>query len=292
MKKSKVLLVHSGNLFPEYINDCISQLVKYNFEVHLVISDEFIQSITNKNIYLSPISDYIDDMYENYVTPHPDKWFRDNYWQRVHTRFFIISSYCKRNKLEKFFHIENDVLVYSDFVDITNKLVENGCEMSVIIDAENRGCPGLIYFKDSDAANRLSDHLFNNKSWNDMENLYLYFNSNRDTVINFPIINTDHNTKLINSYGVGESGNINYSNMFDIYESIFDGASIGQYLGGYDPYVKPGNTDGYLNEYSVLNPSNFKYEWVDGIPYLISNDKKIKINNLHIHSKNLKRFIK
>ena len=91
--------------------------------------------------------------------------------------------------------------------------------------------------------------------------------------------------------------NINFKN----FNSIFDGASIGQYLGGVDKKNDINDTRGFINETCIVKYNNFKFQWIQENnlykPYLlyfdnISNqDIKIPIINLHIHSKELFKFM-
>ncbi|MEI8301374.1 MAG: hypothetical protein WCG10_07215, partial [Chlamydiota bacterium] len=67
--------------------------------------------------------------------------------------------------------------------------------------------------------------------------------------------------------------------------------TIGQFLRG--TYLP--NSLGYHNLESIFDPNKLEYVWEEDcykrlIPYAICNGKKVKINNLHIHSKQLKNF--
>ncbi|MDZ4124685.1 MAG: hypothetical protein U1E02_10985, partial [Hydrogenophaga sp.] len=53
---------------------------------------------------------------------------------------------------------------------------------------------------------------------------------------------------------------------------------------------------GFITSQCLFNPSRLQFEWkVDTenrkVPYLIFGKEKYRINNLHIHSKNLKLFL-
>ena len=86
-----------------------------------------------------------------------------------------------------------------------------------------------------------------------------------------------------------------YSHNLEQFQSLFDGAAFGQYLGGQDP--RNGSSDpGYIAPDCVFNASNFDGEWRDDeqgrrIPYAEFHGECYRINNLHIHSKNLKPFL-
>ena len=83
---------------------------------------------------------------------------------------------------------------------------------------------------------------------------------------------------------------LSYQNYGNFGKSIFDGSSLGIYFFGLDPVHKnPSNK----NNFAEIDYTKYKYEWIDDEknrkrPYLIINNEKILINNLHIHSKNLK----
>ena len=160
---TKVILIHSGNEFPPHINDCISQLIKFSYEVHLVLSKSLHSYVENTDkIILSSIEDNIDYRYESFSVNH-DLSFRDSFWLRVSNRFFIIDNYVKNNSLQNFIYIENDVLMYTDFKNNIEILKNTNCEMCVSIDSEKSAVPCLIYFKDSYATTNLANHFYNNR---------------------------------------------------------------------------------------------------------------------------------
>ena len=69
-------------------------------------------------------------------------------------------------------------------------------------------------------------------------------------------------------------------------KTVFDAAAHGQFLGGVDQRLRK-NCDSYINPDSDFNPSMFKYQMGEDGNYYVDGKK---INNLHIHSKELHRF--
>jgi len=132
-----------------------------------------------------------------------------------------------------------------------------------------------MYINSLNIIKLLSDYIIKNNFNNDMVNTFNFFNNNRDKVTNLPI--------LPNSVSL-EKCTVNYSNFYTELNSIFDGAAIGQYLYGIDSNE---NTVGFINETTIFDVSKFEYTWVDNIPFMIVDNNKIRINNLHIHSKKL-----
>jgi hypothetical protein len=80
----------------------------------------------------------------------------------------------------------------------------------------------------------------------------------------------------------------------DRFQSIFDGCAYGQYLGGVDS-DKPSEGPGYINYEAFFIVAYMDLIWENDamgrrVPFAIYNNKKYRINNLHIHSKNLSAF--
>jgi hypothetical protein len=86
---------------------------------------------------------------------------------------------------------------------------------------------------------------------------------------------------------------------FPLYNSIFDAASIGIYLGGLDPCHTGGViVKGSRGVWSHHDYTKYTYRWVKDysqrlIPYIFNPNTEswLRINNLHIHSKNLSEYL-
>jgi hypothetical protein len=103
---------------------------------------------------------------------------------------------------------------------------------------------------------------------------------------NFPIFKTDETNDEFKFV----------TKNYDVFKFIFDGAAIGQYLGGVDPRNTPGDTRGFVNETCIVKYDQYEFLWKwkhgENIkrPFLLHNGEEIPIFNLHIHSKNLNDF--
>ena len=67
-------------------------------------------------------------------------------------------------------------------------------------------------------------------------------------------------------------------------------------MGGIDPRNTPGDTTGFINETCVIKYNEYKIYWVTGDdtisrPFIEIDGIEVPIFNLHIHSKNLERFV-
>jgi len=281
MKKSEIILVHTGNTFPEHLNYCIGQLKKYNQKIHLIISGKLLEFVKDEEIEICIEEDLHDEYYKTY-RPNLDPIFRDGFLVRTSSRFILINNYVNMKKMENFFHIENDILIYDDLRLLKKILMEGDYDHSFVIDSESRCIPSIVYFKNGSSTKLLSDFIIENGKNDDMINLFNFFIKHKSKSANLPIIPDSFR----------QNSKLNYSNLYEKVNSIFDAAAIGQYLGGVDPRNIPHDTTGFINEGCVFDPSCFKYKWINSEPFMVlENGSEVKINNLHIHSKNLKRFI-
>ena len=265
-----IILVSIG-CFQKYIVDNIQQLLKLGFNVHVITENKFFKFLNFDNIKKIDTNKLNINFNKKSKL---NKKYRNGFWNNCSKRLFLLYEYMKRDNIQNVIHLENDVLLYNKM----NYNFEN--KVYLTMDAENRCIPGIIYIPDY----KLFDNLINNYDYtkNDMINMSNFYKNNTDIVETFPIIN-DSIEKCI------------YNKNFNIFNSIFDGAAIGQYLGGVDPRNKKGNTIGFINETCVIKYNNYTFKWIKEdkfkLPYIIIDDKLILVNNLHIHCKNLKKFI-
>jgi hypothetical protein len=260
---NSIILICLDN-FQDYIVDNIKQLLLLKYNITVIISDNlasYFKDIENIKIVLT---NELDDYGYN-SRSHLDKNFRGGFWRLASQRLFYLYSYLKKENLTNILHIENDVMIYNN-IEVPDK-----SKIWLVMDSENRCIPSIVFIPSFDKMTSLISNYMYDK--NDMENLAHFYKHNKNICEKFPIINTDDNFSNLNN--------------------IFDGAAIGQYLGGVDARNIPGDTRGFVNETCIVDYSKYKFIWkFDGLykPYIIINDIDIPIVNLHIHSKNLYKF--
>lgn len=265
----KVILISIGN-FQEYILYNIKNLLLHgNNDITVITNLEFF-SYFNK--YSIELIDYntLDDLNYNKKS-QLDRNFRNGFWYFASLRLFYLYSYIKKYNIEHCVHIENDVLVYENLDILTKKDF-----IYAPFDSYNRVIPSFIYIPNHETFKPVIDNY--NNTLNDMENL-AKFNFIKSLPI-IPIINNEM---------------IKFNENFDEFNCIFDAAAMGQYLGGIDPRNQGGDTRGFINETCIIKYNNYKFYWVKENnlynPFILINNKLIKIINLHIHSKQLQNFL-
>lgn len=272
--------------FQEYILQNIEQLI--------VLGHQHIYVLTNTHLF-PHFSQYVEKItlisvnsFEESMTifnkhyKQKDNQFRNGFWSLTSLRFFYINEFMRKYNIENVIHLENDVLIYYNCNVLFDKV-----EKSVYLpfDTFNRNIASIMYIPNHTIFSNILHHY--NHSKNDMEN-FSEISRKTNLIRRFPIfIQMD-----------GQSPEEQFvSTEFDLFSFLFDAAAMGQYLGGIDPRNQSGDTRGFINEICVIKYNQYTFEWLrnernetgDNItrPFIIIQNKKYPIFNLHIHSKNL-----
>jgi len=265
--------------FQEYIIINIEQLLKLNHNnIHVITNKQILYNFDNykDKIKLYIVEDFERDLFKFNSTSTLNNFFRNGFWRLSSYRFFIIYEFMYKYNIENVIHLENDVLIYYN-CDLLLPLLDKK-KLYIPFDCFRRNIASIVFIP--------NHHIF--------EEILHNYNKNIDDMYNFR--NIQLKTQLIENFPIFKLCNINEEYKFvtknyDIFNMIFDGAAIGQYLGGIDPRNKTGNTKGFINETCIIKYNNYSFEWDDKKPFLILKNEKIPIFNLHIHSKNLKEFV-
>ena len=254
-----------------------------------------------------------------------NKGLPKGFWTLSAERFFWIEELMIKEKLENVIQIECDNLAYYDFNIIFKKISNIYVNHLVCGDRENHALSNAIcYFKNTDSISKYTIFLrekldkpyniilneFNKMGIpgriraqvNDMCITLLYFRYNKNKVINnykiidiFPLL--PFNNKINND----DESNRN----FDKFGVIFDGAHWGMHIGGWPKIIVgsdksrgPGHKDPQYYVGKLLISGRLIFKWGKDnrgrkipLAYDTKNKTETRIINLHIHCKEVEKFI-
>ena len=101
-----IVLVHIGDLFPTYINDCIKQLRFFNKDmpIYVLLEKTHHDKMTESSINLIDLNELNNDTYvKTYLERNKRKHnslmqFRSGFWIYTTLRFFYIRTFMEKNK--------------------------------------------------------------------------------------------------------------------------------------------------------------------------------------------------
>ena len=269
------------NTFQEYILDAIQCLRKFNNHKIVVLTDcVMINIFQERNIKVVAVEGFMPS-YKEYKAGLTNT-YRDGFWQLALYRFKILQAYMRHHKKQSIIHIENDVLVYKNLSELN---LSNSNKILLTMDSKTRCIPGIMYIPTFEILQTCLDHFKDNL--NDMENWGRCYNELPHLVDTLPIFLPDNNSPDL----------MDITKNYAQFNCIFDAAAIGQYVGGVDPRNAKGDTTGFVNETCLVNYSKYNIIWKTDAtsnmlaPFLQVNSHDIPIVNLHIHCKDLKKFI-
>ena len=297
-----VVLAHLGcegpfitsTALPDYLGDCLDQYSIFNRTGINFITDRANIIGLKKYPNISPIiledlrSEKVDQLCSLYNYPEKD------FWTVSLTRLLYLERFMRKNDLKNVYHFENDVMLYFDIAKYDSQFQSLYKNLAVTPCDHNKFTTGFMYIKD----------------YHSLEMMTGFF---IETLVELGVEGTKHKYGLdmVNEMGLmaayhKEMGDDYiaclpiaphgpFSQNFDSFKSVFDPASFGQWVGGTrteGPGAKP--QDHYLGRLLKIHPDwGVRWEVEDGlkVPYFHYGSNQVRINTLHIHSKNLKDFL-
>ncbi len=284
------ILVALGKI-PKYLDDCIFQIkrTQKNSKIFLLLNE----NSRYKNKYCKII--FVENLKrskEHNFFIKKSKLAKDSYrgffWKHSIERLYLIDNFLNKERLNNVFHIENDVLLFQNLRPVLSKI--KNYNFACVRDGVSRVIGSLIFIKNKKISKKIVQ--ISNK----------YLNQNDMKVL------SHLDKRITNSINLPLGEDLSFIKKSKNYEVIkkipfiFDAAAIGQFIDGPHrkkfvnrilPNVKNifKSKDGFVNKETNLQISNWSIKWKNKRPYKEENNKLIPIANLHIHSKNLKKFI-
>ena len=286
-----IVLIHIGEALPPYFYDCAEQC-RRNFDgnIHVVVPRKHVTDNAHKRIGLHPVAWEClvgHSIYQEFKRA----CFLDGFWNVTMGRLFVLEILIRQKHLTDIIHIENDVLIYknpNEMIEEFRHLAKNTVLLTPI--GDNYISAAYLYTKSHIALAKLNTTMLG------------VIKKGKENVIR--LVGNDPNEMMILSHIWKRYNNIisllpiqpeaNGSQNLQVFGSLFDGASAGQYIGG-----TQGDGPGWAGSHHWLGKAllkgKYSFVWYteNGIkkPLLVHKNRKYKINNLHIHSKNLKQFM-
>jgi len=299
-----IIFIHLGKSIPTYVTYAIKQARLFNPKSNIylltdnkhLLSENIVPEAKIVSVNSLPISNYHKEFRKKTTL---NRTSREGFWLHTSERFLVLHNFVEHMNLKHVFHMENDTILYANLEKLMPIFEKHYPYIGAVFDNDARCIPCFIYIKDKHASQNIAScfakHAASGK--NDMYMLGILKKEAPGIISNLPIITPGY----INTVGLkSPSGHTTkipyaYANHFDKFNSIFDGAALGQFLGGIDP--RNGKSEpGFINESCLFNPSLLTFSWKTdnhgrAVPYASFGDKTCRINILHIHSKRLEKFL-
>ena len=306
-----IVYAYIGPLPPYSVDTVHQSRLFFDGPLYFIVSDlssAYIPVLQDRyNVTIVPYETVKDEGFQAMIEDNIDKFpdisgmgTRSKLMIYAFERFFVLNQLMKQKGIRDVLFMELDNLIYNDPRQWLSGFRQS--EMAYMFDDGGRASAGIAYIKNTP----ILEHFLNycvtfiqedtknimKNSLQEMVVLYYFWQENTNRVQFLPI--------LWPSKVEGDGTDfINASYTFPLYDSIFDAASLGICIGGLDLYHTNGAlVKGIKGPWSMFDYSGYRLEWqLDSeerhIPYLWSETRRdwIRVNNLHIHSKELMSYL-
>lgn len=320
---SPLIFIHFGSEFPDHLETALYQARLFNKDCPFYILGSA-QAIQKKEDFVDKYQvtfvDYTtlpkSELYKHFILfkkPRSQKALKKlDYRTGMYSaeRYFLLYEFMKKFELKDVVYIENDIMLYTDIQSLMPILKKHYQNMAVTFDSSYRGIASFFYIASAASIlplNQVTSYWYN--KWRCPDFICLmkcYKDYGKDVIAHLPILPPDYaSTKglrdPIHKYAINFQliqlstelvADESYSQLYDAFHSLFDAAALGQFFGG----TPDGCPSGFRNPHCVFDPMDFKYSWEKDnqnrwVPYLHYLDKKYRVNNLHVHVKELEPFL-
>jgi len=275
---------------PSYSIDTVYQTrLFFDGPIYFIVSDmesEYLPALQNKyNVKIINYTDVIDNEFIELACTSvlrtaevPRLGDRSGLFIRSFERFYVLHKLMIKENIENVFFMELDNLIYDDprnwYTAFSRK---NLCYM---YDHKQRCSSGICFIKTHITLNKMltffSKHIRDFVSErdgqiNEMTALALFYEDNKELI------------QILPTHWSPREYPVEYSESFELYNSIFDSAALGIYFFGLDPY----HTEGKIVKYkrwwgSLIDYTVYRYEWkIDdkgrNIPFIFIENTLIRI---------------
>jgi hypothetical protein len=285
------VMFHTGK-FPSFLEYNFRQFRLFNpfANVYFITDKQHLNNTVFKKYDILPFDKelYYSDKVRQFEVLF--NYGANDFWTVTATRFIYIENFMRESNLMNIYHFENDVLIYYDLRDHDERFKSLYDNMAITIGGEIVAMTGFMFIKHYRALSAMTSYfidLLKNGIQGLMDKYHIPMVNEMFLMRQFGLDNPELLQNLP-TMPIGE-----FSENYLRFNSLFDPASYGQFIGGTrseGPGAKP--KDHYIGRWLQQNP-DYSIVWEKDkqgriVPYL---NNEIKINNLHIHSKNLYKYI-
>jgi hypothetical protein len=259
---------YTFNDIPEYAITSFNQSKNFLSENSIIITnndlDEFNENILN---------------FFNICKICFPSFYKDTFWLLTLLRLYIVYLYIKKNNIKEFIHLEYDNLIYSDLKEL--KILPPSLYFTRV--GPFCSSAGFVYCNSIDHFTKFINKLLQliGKGERTVRKFTQYDHLSEMILIDLIYENTKNIIDYLPILPAGKG-----SDNFDKLGVLFDGASYGQYLGG----TNNGNEKGWTGRHhyvgTAIQDKNIEV-FFEKVPFVVYNNKRIPVLNLHVHSKKL-----
>ena len=294
-------MFHSGVDLPVYLPDTLKQIRLFNpdLTIHFLTDARYMHTsyFKENNVLVYNREDYFSSKISKFMLHFKYYNLPKHYqfWVITATRLMYIENFMRSHNLKEVYHIENDILLYYDIKTLHDRFLKFFPKLAITIGGPDKCITGLMYIQNYVSLSLMTAFFVSSLKSIGKKGLVQKYGMdmvNEMTLMRAYSKDFPDELKFLPILPFGE-----FSEHYLDFDSIFDPASWGMFVGGNAQEKQPGckPKDHYIGQLLMENPEYTvvwnKDEQNRNIPYFRFNEHEVKINNLHIHCKDLFKYM-
>jgi hypothetical protein len=284
-----IILYHKSTPIPNHLKDCVAKIRQYsNLPIYLLSDSDY----TEHGVKCINVNNYSDLNWLNNInflhTHVKDRAY--HMWRESSFRLFYIKKFIEENNLSNVLTFDNDILLYENPEKIIELMANKYDGFALTPNCHDEVSMGMVFIKNTECISKLCN-FFKQELMLPPKELNLKYQgyptemrilTHYSECQMLPILPTGLTTER-------------YTNNFEYFNAVFDPSSYGQFIGGLSPLNESVPNPGWFHEYQqigkYIKSKEIQILFENRNPYLIYKNNKIKINSLHIHSKQTHKYL-
>jgi len=291
-----LVLFHTGTELPLFLNVTFAQIRAFNpeAEVYFLTDKQHLKNtlFDNYNIHALNKDDFYSDKIHLFEKNY--KYAPDNFWSLTATRLIYIEKFMLDCGLENMYHFDNDVLLYYNLCKYHEHFKRLYAHIAITPGGPNENIAGFIFIKTGKSLADMTQFFVDTLQTYGMGAGAKYHVGLICEMRLMKIYEIEKGKEFLGHLPVLPFGK--HSENYSEFNAIFDSASWGQFVGGTHKGKTPGakTASQYVGQLLREHPE-YAVIWTKDnedrkIPYFKYDNNEVKINNLHIHSKQLSKY--
>jgi hypothetical protein len=281
---------------PSYTIESIQQARKfYDGDIYLILDDRnspYLQTLSTYNVKFVWYEEVTSQKFKEVNDKYGSRFCvchhvvgRELLFMRTFERFYLLEELMKKYSLENCLFLEIDNTIYFNPLEFLELFRRKG--LSYTFDNVKRCSGGITFARDVDSLAKLTSYF---SEWIPVETGFL---TEMTSMYDFYMLNKEI-VQMLPTHWKTPKYPVDISESFNDFRTIFDAFSLGIFMFGLDPVHTGGKiVRGQKNKFSEMDYTPYEYRWEKdekgrNIPYILTPIGFVRINNLHIHSKDLK----
>lgn len=297
-----VILVHIGCIGPyitsleppPHLDDCIEQYFTFNDDDLYVLTDKSsvaALSLKHPKAEVVAIEDYHSDKVSRFESVY--NYQPNEFWTVATTRLMYTENFLRANSISHICEFANDILIYFNIAEYNHVFETLYANLALTPCGPTHIMDGFMYIDNYQSLEHMTSFFIDVISDLGLEGVKIKYGLDMVNEMTLMKCYVDDHPDRVGRLPILPFGE--YSENYDDFGAVFDPASWGQYVGGTRTKGPGAKAPSHHIGQVLIEHPEYEVVWETednlNVPYFKYDGNLVKLNTLHIHSKNTQLYM-